>query len=357
VYYDGVMDPALATPVQVHTGQITSGLLLKMAAGGRITGRVLDAQNSAPLPDILIAAYDTAGQWTGYGYSDGDGNYVVPGLATGSYKVVARDLQGIYATQWYRNADTEEQAVPVSVVQGQTVPAVNFSLAFGGSITGTVKDTQGNPLAYMEVFAYPVNGSMVSSYAMTDETGAYRIGGLSTGSYDVGLWLWTGAIIYYPNTADPAHATPVSVQKGRETSGINFVLSTGGSITGTILDRDTGQPASYVEVLVVDGFGMAASWALADENGAYAATWLPAGQYKVMATSGWVAGICYQDAWYNGKSTFEEADWVTVREDSQTTGIDFSLVQIDCSWPPPPGPLLRPGAQPKQAFRGPSVLR
>ena len=74
---------------------------------------------------------------------------------------------------------------PVNVTAGATTGGIDFALATGGRITGTVTDVAANtPVEDAYVNAYSASGSYVAG-GFTDASGAYALVGLTAGKYYV----------------------------------------------------------------------------------------------------------------------------------------------------------------------------
>ena len=193
-----------------------------------------------------------------------------------------------------------------------------------GSISGTVIDADNSE---------PISGALVIAMldpndpntwymAYTDDYGDYLITGVppSEGyivsvvfeAEDVRFYIynWEGSPVVYPY--------PVTVSEGQNTPDIDFALTPGGYITGTVTDGEN--PLADVRASVylgenykLDGY--------TDENGIYYAGPLEAGdQYTVQFTKDG-----YVTQWYNGKSEGEDYDEVSVTVRQGTTGIDAAL--------------------------------
>ena len=329
LYYDNASTLDKATPLSVTQGNDTSGIQMRMSQGGTIIGHVRDAQSGNVLPGTLVTAYDGGGNWVGAGSSGDDGGYVIGGLSSGSYYVFAYQPKGAYAPKWYPNADRIEDAVQVVVLQGAATDGIDFALPPGGSISGLVTDLHGAPLANVPVYAERLDTRQVEMEKATTYTGSdgrYTLRGLGTGDYRAGLLLWNGTTYYYPGTLNPDEATPVQVTQGQDTPDINFSVGTGGVVSGIVTDAGTGAPVQYAAVTVVDGLGLAVSWASSDAEGHYAALWIPTGTYKVFASA-----KCFKDEWYRDASNFNSARWIHVQDNAVTSFVDFSLTAEGCA--------------------------
>ena len=128
---------------------------------------------------------------------------------------------------------------------------------------------------------------------------------------------------YYNNTYDYNAAMPVDVSVGLETSGIDFALELGGSISGEVTRDSDDQAVSGIQVLVWDystGTGFGSYQTLTD--GTYTITGLPAGDYRLMVIA---SGTEYAGEYYDNVTDSNTATQVPVTAGSDTGGIDFSL--------------------------------
>jgi protocatechuate 3,4-dioxygenase beta subunit len=108
---------------------------------------------------------------------------------------------------------------------------------------------------------------------------------------------------------------------------IDFVLSEGGKIRGTITDAATNAPLEGALVFAMDGTNRippsgsnAGYHARSDAQGNYEITGLPDGDYVVSAQA-----QKYIQQFYDGKTDPGSADEVTISSSSTATGIDFAL--------------------------------
>lgn len=217
------------------------------AAGtGTISGNLTDSANH-PLADVCVAAYDSSGESVNYAISNANGNYKLPGLETGTFRVgfFAADsrINSFYCNnanvldEYYDNETTFAAATPVSVIDGFDTPDIDAQLATGGSISGTVTVAPNFPESGICVGAYDSDGHRAAA-GRTDSAGSYSLFSLETGNYRIqfeGCKEDSNVFgEFYPDKEDLDHATPISVTAGSNTANVNAQLDMGGSISGTV---------------------------------------------------------------------------------------------------------------------------
>jgi hypothetical protein len=260
-------DTAGATPVAVAVGATTPGVDFALAKGGRVSGNLRDAVTSAPLVGLWVYVGTASGGYLTSGYTDGAGNYVTQdGLPSGTYYAMT-DNRGGYINEVYDNipcagCDTGVGA-PIAVTAPGTTAGVSFDLRAGGRISGRITDAAtAAPLSGVGISVYNAAGTNVS-WATSDAYGNYITdAGLPAGSY----YLQTSNNQGYVNERYPDLAcngsecpssggTAVAVTLGHTTTGIDFALSAGGRISGTVSDALTGLPLQDVgvEIVAADG--------------------------------------------------------------------------------------------------------
>ena len=132
---------ATADSVSVTERSTTSGIDAVLANGGNITGRVTDIFG-AGIEDVLVFAYPPTGSYVAYGYTDSNGNYEVPGLKAGNYKLNFDTTYAIgdYNSEWYNDKDSIDTADSVSVEEWSITSGINAELSTSNPIiAGAVK--------------------------------------------------------------------------------------------------------------------------------------------------------------------------------------------------------------------------
>ncbi|MGA2601348.1 MAG: carboxypeptidase-like regulatory domain-containing protein, partial [Bryobacteraceae bacterium] len=208
---------------------------------GLIAGTVLDGGAKTPLRKanvtltMLGAKLMDALAWT-----DDSGHFAFGYLPPGRYQVRA-DFQG------FQNALHAKPNIVV-LQAGETRSDLVIPLFRLGAISGTVLDDDGEPAEGAMVAAQPAwltraKNSWGGPMASTDSHGHYRISNLQAGKYNVVLeqnnrtTTHEGSEVsaaappprqyvylrqFYPGTENPAAAAVLTIESGKELSGIDF---------------------------------------------------------------------------------------------------------------------------------------
>lgn len=323
-YYNLVHSYQSATAVAVTSGGTTPNINFNLVAGGTISGTVKGPVGQ-PLPNIFVSASDTGGLGLGMSAaSDADGTYTITGLLAGSYRVEASGSE--WVRQYYDHSNTYNTATPVAVTSGGTTSGINFDLVAGGTISGTVRGSDGNLLPGANV----CTSSLLESNPCTqsDANGAYALTGLAPGSYFVNVQgIGGGASQYYNHADSMTTASAVTVTSGASTTGINFNLVEGGIISGTVRGPG-GTPVAGVMVLAQNTpgimFFVAGASAQTAADGTYTIAGLPAGIYFVQAYP--IMNLGYVPQYYNNAVSSSTATALAVTSGGTTSGIDFNLI-------------------------------
>lgn len=157
--------------------------------------------------------------------------------------------------------------------------------SIGGTITGTVTDSNGTAVPNIWVWSENYDTSSGGNGDYTDASGEYEITNLSAGIYRVAISTWGTDYVrqYYNNTELWDRATPVSVSSVGQTENINFSLKTGGSISGFVKNL-AGNGISNVRIDCSVNDVYYADGDTTDVNGFYKVNGLLAGHtYRVAA--------------------------------------------------------------------------
>ena len=306
-------------------GATLSDIDANLTPGGTITGRITDAAGN-PLSMALAYAYAGDMRRASADYTDENGYYRMWRLRTGNYAVRFRAPGGSpLATEWYRDAATFGSALPVPVTAGETTANIDAALVEGGGIAGQVTNSLGEPLAHVSVVVYDDAGNALQA-VYSGEGGDYLIGWLPAGTYRVYFNASftgdpTAVSEYYPDKRLLAEAEGVIVTVGETTMGIDAQLALGGAITGQVTDA-SGLPLKGIGVHCFDTDSDFYAGATTDSEGGYTISNLAADQYKVRfrPSPGYWATV-----WWDGKTSFTDADTVTVSPGESVMDINAVL--------------------------------
>ncbi|MEW5803420.1 MAG: carboxypeptidase regulatory-like domain-containing protein [bacterium] len=262
---------------EVSEGSTTGKIVISMKTGASISGKVVDKAGN-PLAGIMVSAeveWKDPGQepdrsmdpyyYLAYPASRAltaeDGTYTVNGLSAGTYTLRTSDQKGEYQ---------EDCCSGLKVTPPGKTFAPNMVMPRSVALSGKVFSQDGQPLSGIYVSARAVSSynsddkvnsasGSCSSYqrsygdARTQEDGTYRITGIAAGNYQLDAYDQDNN--YLSSTYRAADTGPipgtVTVTAGEEKANLDFHLTLGGTIQGTIRDAITGQPVSGLMVTAI----------------------------------------------------------------------------------------------------------
>jgi hypothetical protein len=338
-FYDDVVDPTQATPVQVRENEHVTGIDFDLLPLGGITGKVVDAETGEPIVGALVGAFPEKflphlveiGRIdpgvrprlkAHFARTDSLGNYVIDGLPAGTYFVGA--VAKGYLPEFWQEAESVKDATPVEVTDGELTSDIDFTLGKGGAIAGFV---------YAEKDSMPISGAVVRvrlqgtgfvRLGYTDDTGAYKISGLPSGSYYVHAHAEGYMGQFYDGVFRKSEATLVEVTAPNTTEDINFYLpeepTEGGVIAGQLTNEEDGTPIPGGIVVAIPAAHGRAKFAITGPLGRYRIPGLAAGAYFVVA---WAPGFIAE--FYEDARNWREATPVVVPPNGVRDDIDFAL--------------------------------
>ncbi len=316
-----------ASLVSVLAGATTTGIsavlrpggsisgVVRNAAGGRLTGICATAENLAG-PDPFDSPPEAPSR---------AGSYRIRGLPPGRYAVQFGPCAGSqrYASQWFRAADSEASATPVSVRSSGLTRGVNAILIRGGSVSGRVLSgaTGRPPRGFCSVFAMDAAGNQVGNGVSPDKDGNYRLPHLRSGRYDL-------AACWYPGLGRGVVIKKgVTVSGTTATTGVRITLPRMGSIAGSVDSGATpaADPGICVAAVPVSGPG-GPGLAATGLRGKYVISGLAPGTYLVQFSPvciGNLAGVAGQ--WYQNQTSQANATLVRVNAGQLHSGVDATL--------------------------------
>jgi uncharacterized protein (DUF2141 family) len=234
---------------------------------GVIAGRLVDDGTGQPIRRARVTANwadRTVGRTT---TTADDGRFVFTELPAGRY--VLQATKAAYVTTAYGATRPGRAGTPIALADGQTIADLAIKMFRGGVVTGRVVDQNGQPTPGVNVrllqYGYQnftAERSLVSyPGATTDDTGTYRVYGLSPGDYVVaaipplGGWreeddgaeirqlaaddlqrVLAGqnaqgrsatvdyAPVFFPGTADVSAASTITITAAEERAGVDLQL-------------------------------------------------------------------------------------------------------------------------------------
>ncbi|GAB4012650.1 carboxypeptidase regulatory-like domain-containing protein [Nocardioides ultimimeridianus] len=192
-YYDG--DGTLtrkhghATAIPAIIGQTVALGGLVETLGGSISGHVTlpaDANGRDHTVQLINLATGRVIRWTQVA---DDASYSFNRIGPGSYAVAFARVSGttLAAQYWHRRDESVGLggADPIALAMSQDVTGVDAMLTAGATLSGTVTNSAGTPLAGCRVRAMDPAGVLHGTHARTDDTGAFALTGLSTGAFRI----------------------------------------------------------------------------------------------------------------------------------------------------------------------------
>ena len=254
------------TQVSVTAGATTSNINFALPVSATISGTVTDSVSGSPLSGVLVEAISSNDLYSAIATTTSSGQYTLnTDLGTGTYTVQIIEANNHLPTS----------ISGIAVTQGQTTPGVNLALKPSGTISGTITQPDGTPIAGADVSAFDSTFTFFGS-ATTNAAGQYQITtNLGTGTYTVEASYETSI-----NTA-----AGVSVTQGQPTSNVNIQLTItpSGTITGKVTDSN-GNPIDGASVSAENTATFTSNSATTDSSGDYTiSTGLPTGTYTVTA--------------------------------------------------------------------------
>ena len=303
------------TNIAVTAGNVTV-VNFSLALAGSIAGTVTASGTSAAISGLQVSVSDSNWQWYGAATTNPSGGYTIVGLpARTDYQV---QVQG--------NATYAGQTKNGITVTAESTTAVNFALDLGGNVSGTVRDAvTGLVIGGISVQVYdPVtNNWNMLGYANTNPDGTYQILGIPAGSHRVTASSNNGGWYvrqFYNGVTNQDLATSITVTIGNFTTGINFNMNKGGTISG-VVRNGSGSPLANAQVAAILADGSWMSDTRTDGSGTYTLGPVPTG----VAVKASAPGTNYVGQYYGAALYLNSATTVTVAPEMNTPGIDITL--------------------------------
>lgn len=220
-------------------GLILAGVMIAPQAAFAATdvhGTVTRMDGTTPIPTVDVEFFQ-GDQYVGFGTTDSNGWFSTSTIPAGDYTVLFVRLG--YVPEYYSDTYVKSSAAVVTVADGGST-TLNASLEVESTITGTIRDYNGDPVENVWVSVYTENsGWQLTKQGYTDGSGAYTVGQLSGGNVKVfAAYMYGGELqtAWYTNGYSEATATVLALPGAGGTAVVDIVLPLGATIRGSVVD-------------------------------------------------------------------------------------------------------------------------
>ncbi|MBK8287088.1 MAG: carboxypeptidase regulatory-like domain-containing protein [Ahniella sp.] len=331
--------------------EIRTGIDFSLAPPARISVPVRDAGTTLLIEGRVLYWFDDALSDAAREQATASGVATLELPGAGSVRLAAASLQCGPA------ADTEcltelfpdfpcalgacDPATGSAIVftKGQVVTGPGITLAAGGSIGGLVSSA-GLPVAGASVRLFAADVVDFSAAprvtAMTDVTGAYRIGGLNAAP----ALVLAQANDFVPMLFDavpcplsqcaPASGNLISVQPGIPSQNISFALQGAGALSGRVVDAGRNEPLGGATVHVHTVTGAEIGSTTSQPDGTWRLADLPAAAYFVRFSHPQFSGVVFNGLpCVNNNCDVTFGTDVVVTVGAETPDIDAAMARVD----------------------------
>ncbi|MGO9559952.1 MAG: hypothetical protein ACLPYW_12830 [Acidimicrobiales bacterium] len=312
-YYGGADRLSTAKIAVLRPGATLGSVDIDLPPTAVIEGSVASSDGK-PVPYACVSA-DSADQ-SGYATTRPDGDFKIEGIGRGSYEMYFSQCVGRVSL-----AAAELSGVHAS--DGRITTGIDAELRPGGSVSGTLLDSLGEPLGGVCVDAVSPDPSVPGSGTEASAGGTYSIMGVPAG--DLKIVVYPDCLVALGLASRQIRS--VSVSAGKATVAPTVTLVAEGSISGVVLGTGSIRVAGACVIAVPLGATVyAADTEMAEtgSNGDYDISELASGNYAVEFTSG-CGATGYATQWWDASSSQSAATPVRVKQNSQTAGIDATL--------------------------------
>ncbi|MFI9402070.1 MMPL family transporter [Nocardia sp. NPDC052316] len=255
-------EPVLATAAHEATNNIGAQRLsgtttekFVASTDRRTIGGCIRRDDGHPVPDAALTLIDQRGQQVSRSTGDGDGNYGIEPPTPGSYVLIV-------------SANGHQPAAVNVTASGWAAQHVDVTLQGAGELSGVVRTAAREPVSDATVTVTDLAGEVVGC-AVTAADGVYACKGVLAGTY---------TLVAVAARMRPTATTLTVPDSGRLRFDVE--LAPMAMLWGTVRAGD--RAVCDARVTVLDWSGTAVGTAHTDENGRYAVTDLPEGEYTVL---------------------------------------------------------------------------
>lgn len=196
----------------------------------RIAGTV-SGTDGHPVADAWVLAYLPGDSWigSGVGRTDADGSFEMIDLAPGGYSIQVLAPQGSGLASRWHGGPTRATATVLTIDGTQAPPPVSIELVAAGTVTGSVTDSTGAPVADATVSLYAPGDVWVGlAVASTDADGGFVLDGFRPDTYRLRVVppSGSGSVPTWFGGATRSEATPLIAEAGVDLPAVHVVLTT-----------------------------------------------------------------------------------------------------------------------------------
>ena len=275
-------------------------VLIPTALAGTLSGTITADDTGDGIEDVLVAAFDLRLDYD-YVASSSDGSYILEDLPAGEYRVWAIPEGTVNRVPaFYPSGLTYCEGERVVIPADGEVSGVDFSLSEGGTITGRVVDSGGDPVPDVVVTAERTGDDLagMSRAVRAEDDGSFTLAGLDLADGDGTDWICELDVDGWPlqfigGAYDDDDADLVGVTIDGVTGLGDVALLDGILVTGTVTGPG-GVPVEGASVHVYASSQVVSVETAAD--GTYEALGLPPGEALPWASADLLAQTYYPDA-------------------------------------------------------------
>ena len=313
-----------------------SGVDFALRRGSSISGRVREQGAPISVASAKVSIFDASGTFLKFDFTDAAGRYSLAGLVDGDYRLQV--THSAYPDELWQdvqcNGDCDVTTGDLlNLGSEQNLDEIDFDLQAKGRISGRItNELTGMPISWARAKVYDAQGVEVA-IGSSDSNGEFLIGGLQKGTYYAVASrfryddeAWEDLVC---ESCDPTAGTPILVQTGATTTGIDFALQPHGRIAGSIRSGTDGSSLSAWVGVYDENRQLVGQWLTCDDGGATFLFYLPSGTYFIAAgelddfyAEVWDGHLCLK-----GWCDILNGDPVEVPAGGLVDGIHFTLTE------------------------------
>jgi len=338
-FFDNERELAKAKQISVRDEQTVDGINFLLATASAISGKVIDKASEAPIAKALVTIHvliNTSDKPRPvFNVLTNERGEYIANVSPGFY-VVSAEARGFHK-EFFKEEREFVKATPVQVFENKHTVNIDFTMDKLATLSGRVTDDKvpSNPIAGAVVTAFQENtatDALISKEELrvpyvtkTDENGNYKFDGVRAGKYYVKAEARGYLPEFWQEAASLKDAKQVEVPESGNVDKIDFTLTPGGTISGSVLSAADEKPIPGAGVQVFPKEGrVPIARGQSGRDGKYRIEGLPSGEYIVFAGAEGFQGLYYKDA-----PLRENATPVKVEAPKETGEIDFHLKKFE----------------------------